>query len=69
MDSETFDRLPKREQLGFALGLAARVFGRERVVRHYRHIAPLVEDRVGHGDVADPAANYWGGVWQVYRAD
>jgi len=69
MDSETFDALPKREQLAFALHLGAQFFGKERVMRHYRHIAPLVEDRVGHRDVADPAQNYWKGVWQVYNAD
>jgi hypothetical protein len=69
MDSETFDQLPKHEQLGIALNLAASVFGKERVKRHYQHIAPLVEDRVGHGEVAAPAQNYWGGVWQVYNAD
>jgi hypothetical protein len=69
MDNASFDQLPPRTQLAYALGLASRFFGRETVLRHYRQIAPLVQDRVGHGDVAHPAENYWGGVWQVYRAD
>jgi hypothetical protein len=69
MNNATFDRLPPRTQLAFALGFASRLFGQDQVVRHYRQIAPLAEDRIGHGDVADPASNYWGGVWQVYHAD
>jgi len=69
MDNATFDKLPSRTQLAYALGMASRLFGREQVLRHYRQIAPLARDRVGHGDVADPAANSWGGVWQVYRAE
>lgn len=69
MDNATFATLTSRARLAYVLGLASRLFGREQVLRYYRQIAPLAADRVGHGDVADPSQNYWGGVWQVYRAD
>ena len=36
----------------------------------YDRLAPVVRDCSGHGqDYDDPRENYWGGVWQIYRAE
>lgn len=69
MDDALFAKLPLRTQVAYAVGLASRVMGRDKVVNYVRQLAPIIADRVGHGDVADPATNYWGGTWQVYRAE
>ncbi len=70
MDNETFDRLPDEQKIEAVLDLASSLFGRERVRKLYDRLAPVVKDGVGHGqDYEDPRDNYWGGVWQVYRAE
>lgn len=69
MDNATFRQLPSDTKLAYVLGVASRMLGRETVISYYRRVAPLVEDMMGHGDVANPKENYWDGIWQVYRAD
>ena len=70
MDNATFDSLPDEEKLKCLVGLAVGIFGPERVRALYDQLAPVVRDAVGHGvDYEDPRENYWGGVWQVYRAE
>lgn len=78
MNDAAFDRLPPKLQLAFGLGTLARMLGRETVERHYRMIRPVVDDAFAHGaaraatppgDAEDPSQNYWGGVWQIHRAD
>lgn len=70
MDNATFDRLPDEEKLRCLLGFAASIFGEEHVRTLYDSLAPLVRDCSGHGrDYEDPGENYWGGVWQIYRAE
>ena len=69
IDSALFDKLPRKLQLAYVLGMAAEFFGRDQVARYYRDIAPLVKDMIGHGEVPDPKDNYWEGVWQVYEAE
>lgn len=68
MNDEVYRQLPLRTQYAAALGLASKVMGREQVERLARQIHPLLVDRIGHGDV-EPEENFWGGVWQVYRAE
>lgn len=70
MDNAAFDRLPNEEKLKCLLGFATAIFGEERVRTLYDRLAPVVRDCSGHGqDYADPRDNYWGGVWQIYRAE
>lgn len=70
MDNAGFDRLPDEEKLKCLLGFAADIFGQERVRTLYDRLAPVVRDAAGHGrDDDDPRENYWGGVWQIYRAE
>ncbi|HWQ52508.1 MAG TPA: hypothetical protein VN442_02410 [Bryobacteraceae bacterium] len=70
MDNATFDRLPNEEKLKCLLGVAADIFGEQRVRMLYDRLAPVVRDCSGHGqDYEDPRDNYWGGVWQIYRAE
>ena len=70
MDNATFDRLPDEEKLKCLLELASGVFGRECIGMLYDRLAPVVRDSIGHGpDYDDPRDNWWGGAWQVYRAD
>jgi hypothetical protein len=80
MNNETFEKLPPKLRLAFMMGTAAKFFGRETVEKYYRLVAPPIEDAFAHGpgmrgessmpgDAADPSANYWGGVWQIHRAD
>ncbi len=70
MDNASFDLLPDDKKLECLLGYGAALFGRERVTKLYERLAPVVRDCCGHGvDYEDPAENYWGGVWQVYRAE
>lgn len=68
MNNALFEKLPRRTQYAYALGLASNFLGRERVLRLVQQVAPLVQDKMGHGD-GEPADNFWGGVWQVYVAD
>jgi hypothetical protein len=70
MDNAAFDRLPNEEKLKCLLGVASSIFGQERVRMLYDRLAPVVRDCSGHGqDYDDPRENYWGGVWQIYRAE
>ena len=80
MNNATFDKLSPKLKLAFMLGTAAKLFGRETVEKYYRLLAPPIEDAFSHGpsmrgesahpgDAADPRQNYWGGVWQIHRAD
>ena len=70
MDNATFDRLPNEEKVKCLLDLASGFFGHERVRTLYDRLAPVVRDCSGHGqDCDDPRENYWGGVWQIYRAE
>ena len=78
MDERTFDLLPRNEQYAYAVGMAARLFGRERVAKMIEQVKPLVQDQMGQaqgaekhlaGDAADPKDNYWGGVWRIYDVD
>jgi hypothetical protein len=78
MTDEQFDRLPGKLKAAYLLGVASRLFGREQVQQLYDNLKPLVDDMFAHGQAGakripgeeeDPAADYWGGVWQVYRAD
>jgi len=69
MDDATFDELPPRSKLAFALGVGSRLLGRDKLARYVSQIAPLVHDRVGHASVASPEQNYWAGIWQVYHAE
>ena len=79
MNDATFDELPPKLRLAFMLGTMARVLGRETVEKYYELLKPVIDDAFGHGDFGgsqpqpgdadDPADNYWGGVWQIHRAD
>jgi len=69
MDEAAFDKLPQRQQLAFALGVGSQLFGREKMTRYVKQIAPLVRDRIGHGPDSGSEANYWKGVWRVYPAE
>jgi hypothetical protein len=69
VDNEVFDKLPGRLRTAYLLGYAAEVFGTETVRMLYESISPLVSDICGHGDDKNPEENYWGGKWQVFRAE
>jgi len=69
MDEAAFDKLPKRQQLAFALGVGSKLFGRDKMTRYVKQIAPLVRDRIGHGPDSGGETNYWKGVWRVYHAE
>ncbi len=69
MDNAAFDKLTGDEKLEFLLGVAGDMLGHDRVRQFRERYEPIVRDNVGHGqDYEDPRENYWGGVWQVYRA-
>jgi len=70
MDDATFDRLPNEEKLKCVLGFAGSIFGQERVRMLHDRLAPVIRDCCAHGQqYDDPSENYWGGVWQIYRAE
>jgi hypothetical protein len=78
MTDEQFDRLSPRLKAAYLLGVASRLFGRAQVQQLYDNLKPLVDDMFAHGqagakripgEAGDPADDYWGGVWKVYRAD
>jgi len=70
MDNAAFDALPDEEKLRCLLGFAASVFGERMVQSLYDRLAPVVRDCAGNGqEYDDPSQNWWGGVWQIYRAD
>jgi hypothetical protein len=70
MDNAAFERLTGEEKLECLLGMAGSILGEKRVRTLYERLAPVVRDCSGHGqDYDDPRENWWGGVWQVYRAE
>ncbi len=69
VDNEEFDRMPGRLRIAYLLGYASEVFGVETVRTLYEDLSPLVDDICGHGDDKNPEENYWGGKWQVFRAE
>ncbi len=69
VDSAVFDELSGHIRTAYLLGYAAEVVGTETVQTLYDSLSPLVSDICGHGDDKNPEENYWGGVWQVYRAE
>ncbi len=70
MDNAAFDRLSEEQKIACLLETASGLFGRARVQKLYDRLAPVVRDCSGHGEIPDdPRENYWGGVWQIYRAE
>jgi hypothetical protein len=70
MCDKEFDRLPDEEKMKYLLTIGASMFGEQTVRMLYDRLAPVIRDCNGHGqDYDDPKDNYWGGVWQVYRAE
>lgn len=70
MNNARFDKLPDAEKVEYLVNLAGTMFGQERVRMLYDRLAPVIRDCAGHGaDYDDPRENYWGGVWQIYRAE
>jgi hypothetical protein len=64
-----FDRLPGQLRTAYLLGYAAAVFGPQTVQTVYDGLSPLVYDICGHGDDKNPKESYWGGEWEVFRAE
>jgi hypothetical protein len=70
MDNAAFDRLSNDEKTECLLGIASGIFGQNRIHKLHDRLAPVVRDCSGHGEIPeDPRDNYWGGVWQIYRAE